>query len=75
MGGLRPIVEMMTFNFAILALDLGQMQGFDPRWTSPEHYIIGITKVALIGRKHAGMAKHTPARFGRGNAVTVQGIP
>ena len=20
------------------------MQGFDPRWTSPEHYIIGITR-------------------------------
>jgi hypothetical protein len=20
------------------------MEGFDPKWTSPEHYIIGITK-------------------------------
>ena len=20
------------------------MQGFDPKWTSPEHYIIGITR-------------------------------
>jgi predicted ester cyclase len=54
------------------------MQGFDPRWTSPEHYIIGITKEIWEDRNiatlHHYYAKEMPVRTPGGITLGNQGV-
>lgn len=54
------------------------MQGFDPKWTSPEHYIIGITKEIWEDRRiatlHHYYAADMPVRTPGGLTLGNQGV-
>jgi len=54
------------------------MAGFDPRWTSPEHYIIGITKEIWEDRNiatlHHYYAREMPVRTPGGLTLGNQGV-